>query len=144
MTIIHSQFEGNRFVRTWTTLLALICFVPQQFTCCAQSCGTCVETEDAHETGSPCEDHGEHDQGAPSVPHDHSPHHLCVATHLFYLSRSDADSQLPDLNWIHAILAIQDAVVDLQSGSPHALMASHSVPLPAAGQVRALLGVWII
>ncbi len=131
-------------MRTWFTLLALACFLPQQFTCCAQSCATCVEPEETHEEGSSCEHHGEHGHEAPSAPHDHSSHHLCVATHLFYLARSDAGSQLPDLSWIHAILPIQEAVVDLHFGSPRVVMASHSVPPPEAGEARALLSVWII
>ncbi len=144
MTIIQSHMEGNCFVHTWFTLLALACFVPQQFVCCAQSCGPCVEAEDAHEAESSCGHHGEHSHETPSAPHEHSSHHLCVATHLFYLASSDAGSQLPDLSWIHAILPMQEAVVDLQFGGPRAVMASHSVPPPDAGQVRALLSVWIL
>ncbi len=131
-------------MRAWFTLLALACFVPQQFACCAQACDTYVKAEVVHETESPCEHHEGHGHEAPSTPHDHSPHHLCVATHLFYVSRSDAGSQLPDLSWIHAILPMQDAVVDLQFGSPRTIMASHSVPPPHAGQLRALLSVWIL
>jgi hypothetical protein len=133
-------------VRAWFTLLALLCFVPQQFTCCAQSCGACTEPcEESHETASTCDhDHGEHDHEAPSTPHDHSSHHLCVATHLFYLVRTDAGSQLPDLCWTHAVLPAQEAVVDLQFDRPLEVMASHSVSPHTAGHLRALLSVWII
>ena len=131
-------------MQTWFTLLALACFVPQQFTCCAQSCGACVEIEESHESSSTCEHDCEHSHETPSAPHDHSSHHLCVATHLFYLASSDASSQLPDLSWINAILPMQDAVVDLQFGRPRAIMASHSVPPHNAAQVRALLSVWIL
>lgn len=131
-------------MRTWLTYLALACFLPQQFTCCSESCGPCLKTAESHEAESSCEHHGEHGHETPSSPHDHSSHHLCVATHLFYLARSDSGSRLPDLSCVYAVLPFQDAVIDLQTDSPRAVMASHSVPPPAVGKLRAVLSVWII
>ncbi|OYW25095.1 MAG: hypothetical protein B7Z55_00300 [Planctomycetales bacterium 12-60-4] len=103
-----------------------------------------MESEESHGVDSPCEHHGGHDGETPSSPRDHSSHHLCVATHLFYLARSDAGSQLPDLSWVYAVFPLLDAVIDLQVESPRAIMASHSVVPTAASQLRAVLGVWIV
>ncbi len=103
-----------------------------------------MEPEESHKVDSPCEHHEEHDDETPSSPRDHSSHHLCVATHLFYLARSDAGSQLPDLSWVYAVFPLLDAVIDLRVDNPVAVMASHSVPPPTADQLRAFLSVWII
>jgi len=131
-------------MRTWFTLLALACFVPQQFTCCAQSCGTCADSTDEHEAESPCEHDGEHGHESPLPTHDHSSHHLCVATHLFYLTRSDDGSSSPDLSLNPVVLPVLDAAVDQQLTSPRAVIASLSVRPPAPQRLRAVLGVWVI
>lgn len=133
-------------MRVWFTLLALACFVPQQFHCCVQSCGPCIEPHDeSHAKRSSCgHDHRPQNPDSPSVPQDHSSHHLCVATHLFYLARTDADSPLPDLSGIDAVLPLPETVVDRQRGDPRVVLASHSVPPLRVGQIRALHGVWLI
>ncbi|HUQ70462.1 MAG TPA: hypothetical protein VM165_13105 [Planctomycetaceae bacterium] len=130
-------------MRTWFTLLALTGFLPQQFTCCAQSCGPCAESVDAHEAESPCEHHGDHDHDFPVPSHD-APHHLCVATHLFYLTRSDTGSLLPDLSLNYVAVPALDAVLDQPLHSPSAVRASLSVRPSAAQRLRAVLNVWIV
>jgi len=130
-------------VRTWFTLLALACFLPQQFMCCAQSCGPCAEAADVHEAESPCEHHGDHDHESP-VPSRDAPHHLCVATHLFYLARSETASLSPDLRLVQAVLPVLDVAADRQSGGSTAVTAALSVRPPSPQRLRAVLGVWVV
>jgi len=130
-------------VRIWFTLLALVGFLPQQFTCCGQSCSPCAEVTAARDLQSPCEHHGDHDHESPVPVHD-APHHLCVATHLFYLSRSETASLSPDLSLVQAVLPVLDAVANQQSGGSIAVTAALSVRPPAPQRLRAVLGVWVV
>ena len=132
-------------MRTWFTLLALACFLPQQFTCCAQNCGACATPEDSHGVEAPCEhaaDDHEHESSAPT--HDPSPHHLCVATHLFFTIRGDDAPLLSDFDLTQAIVPTLDAVLVQQFSSPSAAFASLSLPPPNPQRERAVLSVWVI
>jgi hypothetical protein len=131
-------------VRTWFTLLALTCFLPQQFTCCVQQCGTCVDSTAAHVAESPCEHHHDHHHDVPLPLSDHSPHHLCVATHLFYLAPGNAGALRFDLNVGEVVLPTFVEVVDLQGNTRSGVIASLSVPSPDPQRLRAVLGVWVV
>lgn len=149
MTILRLVLQ-ELVVRTWFTLLALACFLPQQFMCCAESCNNCAEPTVAHDRGDndhgdevPCEHHGDHEHEVPPTSPDQS-HHLCVATHLFYVTNSDLAAPVPDLHSIQAVLSVWNALVDRHLDSPEAVIASLSVPPPAAQRLRAALSVWTI
>ncbi|WLD13577.1 hypothetical protein [Planctellipticum variicoloris] len=131
-------------MRTWFTVLALICFVPQQFTCCAESCESCEESVEAQEAKSACENHGDHDHESSFPARDGTSHHLCVATHLFYLAQGDADSLLLDLSLSQAVLPRLEAAVDQRLCKSFAAIAGYSVRPPAPRRQRAVLGVWVI
>ncbi|MDX1967086.1 MAG: hypothetical protein SFV23_07950 [Planctomycetaceae bacterium] len=143
MTIIPAVIK-DRSVRTWFTLLALACFLPQQFTCCVESCGTCAQPVDAHGEESVCDHHEDHDHDLPDPGHDHSSHHLCVATHLFYVTTSNMSLWSPDMSLNHAVPPVLDAAVDQQLTSPSAVIAWLSARSPAPQRLRAVLGVWVI
>ena len=130
-------------MRLWIVIIALAGFVPQLFVCCAQDCGACTDpamTDDKHQ----CHHHEDGEDEPAGSSHDDHSHHLCVATHLFYVVRAHDDAPQPDLNSLEAVPSM--AVVAADATLIVAQCKNHSFSLspPTALQLRAELGVWTI
>lgn len=128
-------------MRTAFTWLVLANLFAQQFVCCAESCASDPAPAEL-DAKSPCGHEGHNHDSGPSLPDgDPSSHHLCVATHLFYL-RTDAGMGMPAAP---ILLSSFDLVSDALRGLPgRANVASHSVSPPPASRLRAALSVWTI
>lgn len=127
-------------MRSALTLLMLVNLCVQQFVCCAESCGTCGEPAEPQHVASCEHDAHEHDHHPQLPAGDDSSHHLCVATHLFYLRAA-----IVDLDAAHAIVSHLDIALPQMSDSFNTIdVVSCSVPPPAALRTRAVLGVWTI
>lgn len=96
------------------------------------------------EAKSACENHGDHDHESSFPARDGTSHHLCVATHLFYLAQGDADSLLLDLSLSQAVLPRLETAVDQRLCKSFAAIAGYSVRPPAPQRQCAVLGVWVI
>lgn len=126
-----------RRVLTWL-VLATLCV--QQFVCCAESCESCAATaEPQHE--SPCQ-HDGHDHAPPLPDGDGSSHHLCVATHLFYLKSGATPGIGGDT--AYGLMAPHEVVRDVPQALHLSEAVARSVPPPAALRLRAALSVWLI
>ncbi|OYW20426.1 MAG: hypothetical protein B7Z55_07280 [Planctomycetales bacterium 12-60-4] len=134
-------------VRCWLSVFVLGCFLSQQFLCCGADCSMCAESEHHAGATSCCGHHHEsptddHDEPA-SLP-EHSPHHLCVATHVFYVLRDHQDETPPNVaNWV-ALAPATDFLHPQPAccSGQNLAEGDHSPPDPR--QVRALLSVWVI
>jgi hypothetical protein len=138
--------EGLRkeeFVRTALTWLVLTNLGLQQFVCCAESCDASPALVESH-LESTCGHAGhDHDPVAPLSDGDPSSHHLCVATHLFYL-RTDATLGI-GLDASPAMLSSFDAVsAPLLDATRGGDVVSRCVPPLPALRLRAVLSVWMI
>ena len=129
-------------MRLALTMLVLACFLMQQFSCCPDCCAAC--DEDQHAAEPACPDHDHHDEDESPAPDHDSHHHLCVATHLFYLTDGDCLPDLPDFDvWQIRAPASDDAMQRL-TADPTAAAAARALASPVAGRVRAALQVWLI
>ena len=143
-------------MRSWLSMFVLACFLPQQFLCCGENCGSCAESEHPAEAHAVCghdhptRDHRSHDDdsGGHQRRHDDgspvSNHHLCVAAHLFYVARgNDGVGPSQPSAW-QVIVAASIPVRREMSGpgSSPSFEASKS-PLDSR-QARALRQVWIV
>lgn len=133
-------FETGAVVHMAFTLLILLHFIAQQFVCCVESCNTCSDTVEP--LALVCRDCCEHEHGYDSQPpvEGGSSHHLCVATHLFYLPAPHLELDRCCDAWSPLYLPMSQ-MVDEQSSIE---ATSYSVPPPKTACNRAELGVWTI
>lgn len=119
--------------------IMLVGFVAQQFSCCGEHCSACADTEVAgHDHEHDGDDH-EHESSSSS----HGPHHLCVATHLFYVGQAPSVPVTPDFGSWQAVIIPQQTGFGDATGT-HAEFSSLSLPPPTAHRLRAALHVWVI
>ena len=115
-------------------------FIAQQFSCCGEHCSACAETETA-------EQHHEHDgddHKHESPSSSHGPHHLCVATHLFYVGQAPSVPVTPDFSSWQVVIAPQQAGLGEYRTGTNVVLSSLSLPPPTAHRLRAALHVWVI
>ena len=126
------------------SIVALIGFVMQQFVCCAATCASGpVTTVEQTSPVKTCCGHHHHAPKQPAEPE--SSHHLCVATHLFFIERV-ADAEFDHFG---GPLLTADRPVCLLSAIVQrepSLCGSIGVEArpPSAHSRRALLGVWTL
>lgn len=122
--------------------IMLVGFVSQQFSCCGEHCSACADAEiTGYEHEHDGDDH-EHEHESPSS--SHGPHHLCVATHLFYVGQAPNVPVTPDLSiWQATIFPQQTGLGEYRSVT-NAVLSSMSLPPPTAHRLRAALQVWVI
>ena len=134
-------------MRLSLTILVLTGFVLKQFSCCEESCAPCAQADDAN-VAQPVGPGHSHDH-----PHEHeSPapgggsHHLCVATHLFYVTHENKLPRLPGFSvWVAACLLGDASLVRISANSSNTALDFHTLQPPrAALRLRAKLNVWVI
>lgn len=131
------------FVRIGIVIIALAGFVPQLFVCCAGDRGASADPAVAVEEHSCSHHHDGEDEPTESPHHDH-PHHLCVATHLFYVVRVHDAAPQPSLNLLEAVRPVAEVATDAKSLVGQTGTFSFTASPPSALKLRAELGVWTI
>lgn len=125
------------------TILVLTCFGLKQFSCCGEHCVPCANAEDAHAAKPGCASHAhEHEHESPA-PADGS-HHICVATHLFYLSHDNSLPLLPDFSVWEAVSPLLDSHRHRQAANPGEIPGTYGLPPHNSQRLRAVLNVWVI
>lgn len=128
-------------MRTWIVMIALAGFLPQLFSCCALECGECTEPAFADDEHC-C--HHQHDTKPVRSPQPEPSHHLCVATHLFYVVRGDVAAPQLDWNAYAGVLPVAGDAVDSTQLAAQTRNVSVSLRLRSALRCRAESGVWIL
>lgn len=126
------------------SIVALVGFVMQQFVCCAAACACDASTNS--EQAPPIQACCHHHHHAPEQPAEPvSSHHLCVATHLFFIERVAVAEIDPLAGPILAAALPLDplAVIELREPQVRGSITEHSWSPPALAR-RAALGVWTL
>lgn len=126
-------------MRLWIVIVALSGIVSQLFTCCADDCGAHITSAVTEEDEHDCAHHHE-DSTLPS----HEEHHLCVATHVFYVLRGHDDAPQPSWNTLDVALPVAEIKLDSNQMAGESGVLARSAPPLAALRLRAGLGVWTI
>ena len=129
-------------MRSMFTILVLICFVLRHFSCCAECCDSCANANEA-KVDCPIHQHDHDHEHEVPAPADGS-HHICMATHLFFLTHGKSLPPLPDFSVWDAVSPSIDASLDRRSANPIDTLGLHSLPPRAAQRMRAVLSVWVV